>query len=463
MRTNSLKNITLALTATSLLLSCSSSRHYERSAENTDGLYDAVTVDSSSNLANEAWDDLFNDPILDSLIAEGLQNNLDLQAAIQRVKASEAYFKQGQQAMLPGITAQGGYTYVRNSEATSPDGPREYRGQQLALQASWELDIWGKLNSAKKAAYANYLGTDAGRKAVQTSLIANIATAYYNLLALDSQLAITKETVKTNADLVETMKVLKENGSVTGAAVVQSEAARYAAEVTIPDLEQQIKATENTLSILLGRKPGTIIRGKLEDQQVNSKLTVGVPSELLDNRPDVMQAEYSVISAFETTNRAKAYFFPSVTLTATSGLESLEFSDLFDTGSLMANVVGGLTAPLFNQRANRTRLDVAKAQQAEALASFKSTLLSAGKEVSDALNAYEATERKIELRQKQINALEKSVDYTKELLTYGSATYTEVLNAQQSYLGAQLSNVNDHLQKLTAVVTLYRALGGGWK
>ncbi|WP_163716904.1 efflux transporter outer membrane subunit [Mangrovibacterium lignilyticum] len=463
MKTNSFKNITLVLVVTATMLSCSSSRHYERSSEATNGIFGSVTSDSTSNLANEAWEGLFNDPILDSLIAEGLQNNLDLQAAIQRVYASEAYFKQGKAAMLPGLTAQGGYTYVRNSESTYPDGPREYQGQQLALQASWEIDIWGKLNSAKKAAYADYLGTDAARKAVQTSLIANIASAYYNLLGLDSQLAITKETVQTNADLVETMKVLKDFGSVTGAAVVQSEAARYAAEVTIPDLEQQIKATENTICLLLGRTPGPIVRGELGQQQASEMLTIGVPSELLDNRPDVMQAEYAVISAFEMTNSAKAYFYPSVTLTANGGFESLDLADLLDPGSFAANVVGGLAAPIFNKRGNRTRLEVAKAQKEEALLNFRSALLNAGAEVNDALNTYDASVRKMDLRQKQLASLEKSVEYTKELLTYGSATYTEVLNAQQSYLGAQLSNVNDHLQQLTAVVTLYRALGGGWK
>ena len=463
MKTHSLKNITLALIAASLLLSCSSSRHYERSSESTDGLYGTATADSTANLANEAWENLFNDPILDSLIAEGLRNNLDLQAAVQRVKASEAYFKQGREAMLPAINAQGGYTYVRNSESTYPDGPREYQGQQLALQASWEIDIWGKLNTAKKAAYADYLGTDAARKAVQTSLISNIAMAYYNLLALDSQLKITKETVVTNTNLVETMKILKDQGSVTGAAVVQSEAARYAAEVTIPDLGQQIKAAENTLCLLLGRTPGTIERGTLENQQASSMLTIGVPSELLDNRPDVMQAEYAVISAFEMRNNAKAYFFPSVTLTATGGFESLDLSDLLDPGSFMANVVGGITEPLFNRRANRTRLEVAEAQKQEALLSFRSTLLNAGAEVNNALNTYDASVRKMELRQKQLESLEKSVEYTKELLTYGSATYTEVLNAQQSLLAAQLSNVSDQIQKLNAVVTLYRALGGGWK
>jgi len=262
---------------------------------------------------------------------------------------------------------------------------------------------------------------------------------------------------------VETLKALKESGNVTGAAVVQSEAARYAAEVTIPDIEQQIKAMENTLCLLLGRTPETIERGKLVEQRANNMISIGIPAELLDNRPDVMQAEYNVISAYEMSNSAKAYFYPSVTLTADAGLEALDLEDLFNPSSFAAGIVGGLVQPIFNKRANKTRLEIAKAQQEEALLNFRSTLLNAGMEVSDALSLYDAALQKIELRQKQLDALEKSVDYTKELLTYGSATYTEVLNAQQSLLNAQLNDVDDHIQQLGAVVSLYRALGGGWR
>ncbi|MFV0267208.1 MAG: efflux transporter outer membrane subunit [Draconibacterium sp.] len=459
---NSYKNIILTIAVTLVLFSCSTSNHYQRSQTNTDGLLGEVAPDSL-NLANENWQDLFNDPLLDSLVAEGLRNNFDLQAAIQRVNASEAYFNQSRAALLPSLSAQAGHTYVNTSESTSPNGPASYNASQVIVQSSWEVDIWGKLNSAKKAAYFDYLATDAAKNAVKTRLISNIALAYYNLLALDSKLAITHETVKTSADLVETMKSLKETGRVTGAAVVQSEAARYAAEVTIPDIEQQIRETENTLCLLLGRTPGPIARGKLEDQKANQLLSTGVPAELLDNRPDVMQAEFGVISAYEMTNNARAYFYPSVTLTANAGFEALEFKDLFDPASFAANIVGGLTQPIFNKRQNKTRLEVAKAQQAAALANFSSTLLNAGKEVNNALSLYDASVQKSELRQKQLEALEKSVDYTKELLNYGSATYTEVLNAQQSLLNAQLSNVNDHIQQLTAVVNLYHALGGGWK
>ncbi len=462
MKTKSIKKILFITGISILLFSCSGYKHYQRNQNITDGLYGDYKT-GGTNLSNVNWQDLFNDQILDSLIAEGLRNNLDLQSAIQRVVAAEAYFNQSKAALAPSLSAQAGNTYVRNSESTNPNGAREYQASQAKLQSSWEIDFWGKLNSAKKAAYANYLATDAAHKAVQTRLIANIASVYYNLLALDSKLQITKETVKNSAELVETMKILKNQGRVTGAAVVQSEATQYSNEIIIPDIEQQIKENENTLNLLLGRAPSPVKRGKLEGQKASEMLSIGVPSDLLDNRPDVMQAEYNVISAYEMTNNAKAYFYPSVTLTAGAGFEALDLKNLFDPTSFAANIVGGLVEPIFNKRANKTRLEVANAQQTEALLNFKNTLLNAGAEVTDALALYDAASQKIELRQKQLDALEKSVNYTKELLTYGSATYTEVLIAQQSLLNAQLNDINDHIQQLNSIVSLYRALGGGWK
>jgi NodT family efflux transporter outer membrane factor (OMF) lipoprotein len=376
---------------------------------------------------------------------------------------AEAYFSQSKAAMLPGISAKGTGTYVRNPESIYPDAPREVNNFQLGAEASWEVDLWGKLRSSKRSAYANLLASDAGKKAVETRLISNIATAYYSLAGLDAKLAITRQTVKNNIDLVETIKVLKESGRVTGAAIVQSEAARYAAEVTIPDLEQQIRETENTLCLLLGRIPGAIERGKIDEQTLSSVLQTGVPAQLLDNRPDVMQAEFAVMSAYETTNSARAYFYPALTLTASTGFAATDLDQLLDPKSFAANVIGGLTQPLLNKKVNTTRLKVAQAQQEEALINFRNTLLKAGQEVHNAMGSYESSVQKIALRQLQLEALNKSVDYTKELLTYGSATYTEVLNAQTSLLSAQLSSVNDQLQQLNAVVTLYRALGGGWK
>lgn len=463
MRIQNIKHFIAAVGLAVLLFSCGTSRHFQRNTVNTEGLFGKQEVTDTANIADKPWRGLFTEPHLQKLIQEGLNNNLDLQVAVQRVKEAEAYFSQSKAAMLPGISAQGTETYTRNPKSLYPDGPREVNTMQLGVQASWEVDLWGKLRSSKRSAYANLLATDAGRKAVQTSLITGIVSAYYTLVGLDAKLAITEQTVKNSSDLVETMKALKESGQVTGAAVVQSEAARYAAEVTIPDLKQQIRETENALCLMLGRTPGNIERGTIDEQALTSVLQVGIPAQLLDNRPDVVQAEYDVMSAYEVTNSARAYFFPALTLTASTGFAAKDLSSLLDPASFAANVIGGLAQPLFNKKVNATRLKVAKAQQQEALLNLRNVLLNAGQEVHNALGSYDAAVKKIDLRQKQLDALIKSVDYTKELLNYGSATYTEVLNAQTSLLSAQLSGVNDKLQQLDAVVSLYHALGGGWK
>ena len=324
------KNTILIAGIAGILLSCNTSRHFNRETVNTDGLFGDSILTDSATIATTPWKELFTDLHLQTLIAEGLYNNPDLQIAVQRVIEAEAYYSQGKASLFPSVTAQGGGGYVRNPETLYPDGPRDVKDFQLNLQASWEVDIWGKLRSSKRSAYANLLSGDAGRKTVQTELISGIVNTYYRLLALDEQLAITRETVENNIDLVETMKLLKESGQVTGAAVVQTEAVRYAAEVTIPDLEQTIRETENTLCLLLGRTPGKIERSSLTDQKSPELIKTGVPAQLLDNRPDVMQAEYAVMSAYELTNNARAYFYPALTITALGGLESTELDDLLD-------------------------------------------------------------------------------------------------------------------------------------
>ncbi len=463
MRTNSFKYIILIAGIAAIIASCSTPRHYKRGMVSTDKLFGDTVITDTTTLGNLQWRGLFTESRLQKLIQEGLDNNPDLQLAIQKVSEAEAYLSQSKAALLPSLSANGKSVYTRNPESIYPNGPREVSTYQLSADASWEIDVWGKLRSSKRASYANMLASDAGRKAVQTRLISSIATAYYTLTGLDAKLAITRQTVKNNIDLVETFKVLKESGKVTGAAVVQTEAARYAAEVTIPDLEQQIREAENALCLLLGRTPGPIDRGKIEEQTLSPILKTGVPAQLLDNRPDVMQAEFAVMSAFEMTNNARAYFYPSLTLTATSGFAAADLNKVLDPTSFAANVIGGLAQPLFNKRINSTRLKVTKAQQEEALISFRNTLLKAGQEVHNTLGLYESSVQKMALRKQQLDALIKSVDYTKELLNYGSATYTEVLNAQTSLLSAQLNSVNDQLQQLNALVTLYRALGGGWK
>jgi outer membrane protein TolC len=259
------------------------------------------------------------------------------------------------------------------------------------------------------------------------------------------------------------MKALKEGAVVNGAAVVQSEANRYAAEVAIPDIKRSIRETENAIDILIGRPSAALNRQKLDGQQPVSNLQTGIAAQLLKNRPDVQQAEYNFVAAFENTNLAHTYFYPSLTITASGGFSNLQLKDFF-VNSVFYNLAAGLTQPIFNQGINNARLKTAEAQQKEAMYNFQQTMLVAGQEVSNALYAYQTGVEKNTSRSKQIAALQKAVDYTEELLRYSSATnYTDVLTSEQSLLTARLNGVNDRLQQLQAIVNLYRALGGGWR
>jgi multidrug efflux system outer membrane protein len=455
------------LTAMALLSACSVTKSYKSPDVNANGLYRDQTTDST-NMASMPWTSLFSDEKLKVLITKGLNQNIDLKNAIQNIVQAQASLRQSKLAYFPTLSADANYTHSKASSAALnfPAGinintlTNTYR---LSLNTTWEADIWGKLSSSKRAALANYLGTDAAKRAVQTQLIADIANNYYTLLALDQQLAITQNTLKSRIASVETLKALKEGAVVTGAAVVQSEASRYATEVTIPDLKQSIRETENVLNILLGQPVGSIDRGTLMTQVTPDTLATGLSSQLLQNRPDVQQAEFSFRSAFEQTNLARTFFYPSLTLTGSAGFSNLELKNFFDH-SIFYSLVGGLTQPIFNQGANRLRLTTAQSQQVQAYNNFQQILLIAGQEVSNSLFAYQSAVEKQGSRANQIAALTKAVDYTQQLLRFSSATnYTDVLTSEQSLLAAQLSGVSDQLQKLQAVVELYRALGGGWK
>lgn len=458
--------IILALGGLLILAACNVSKPYTQPPVPTANLYrDSSAVDSAT-IANLPWKSLFADTVLQGLIQEGINNNLDLKTAVQRIVEAEATFQQSKAAYLPTLdaTIQANKTKSSQAALNFPAGigiNLNTTTYQALLSASWELNIWGQLGSLKREALANFLQSEASRRAVQTQLIADIANSYYNLLALDQQLAITQQTATNRADDVETMKALKEGAVVTGAAVVQSEANRYAAEVSIPDIKQSIRENENALSILLARVPGEIKRSTLVEQTPISNIQVGVPVQLLRNRPDVQAAEYSFRVAFENTNVAHSYFYPSFSITAQGGLSTLKLKDFFDH-SIFYNLIGGLTQPILSQGANKARYKIAKAQQEEAMYAFQQSLLNAGQEVSNTLYSYQNALSKQDTRKKQLDALTKSVDFTKELLRYSSTTnYTDVLTSEQSLLAAQLSSINDRLQQLTSIVNLYRALGGG--
>ncbi|MBS7229586.1 efflux transporter outer membrane subunit [Flavobacterium psychroterrae] len=467
--THSSNKYILIVTAAALLSACSVTKKYERpSTISTDKLYRDQASADSTTMANMPWQTVFKDDRLKALIQKGLDQNLNLKNAIENIVQARASLRQTKLAYYPTLNVDANVTRTKQSEAglNFPAGinintlTTTYK---LGLSTSWEADIWGKLSSSKRAALATYLSTDAAKQAVQTQLISDIANNYFLLLAYDKQLEITRSTLESRIKNVEVIKALKEGAIVTGASVVQSEANQHAAEVLIPDLKRDIRETENALNILLGQPSGPIERGTLGDQVIPEKLEIGLPAQLLENRPDVRQAEFDFRTAFETSNMAKTYFYPSLTLTASGGFSNLQLTDFF-TNSVFYSLIGGLTQPLFNQGLNKARLTSAQSRQMQAMNNFQQSLLVAGQEVSNALYAYEMAVEKEDSREKQIEALTKAVDFTQQLLEFSSATnYTDVLTSEQNLLAAQLSSINDNLQKLQAVVDLYRALGGGWK
>jgi len=454
--------------AAALLSACVTQKYERPKTLSTDNLYRDQASADSTTIADMPWQTVFKDQKLNALIQKGLDQNLNLKNAIENIVQARATLRQTKLAYYPTLDFDANATRNKQSKAALnfPAGinintlTTTYK---MGFSTSWEADIWGKLSSSKRAALATYLSTDAAKQAVQTQLISDIANNYFLLLSYDKQLEITKSTLESRIKNVEVIKALKEGAIVTGASVVQSEANQHAAEVLIPDLKRSIRETENALNILLGQASGPIERGTLGDQVIPEKIAIGLPAQLLENRPDVRQAEFDFRTAFETTNMAKTYFYPSLTLTASGGLSTLQLKNFFDQ-SIFYSIIGGLTQPIFNQGLNKARLTNAQSRQVQAFNNFQQSLLVAGQEVSNALYAYEMAVEKEDSREKQIEALEKAVDFTQQLLEYSSATnYTDVLTSEQNLLAAQLSGVNDNLQKLQAVVDLYRALGGGWK
>jgi NodT family efflux transporter outer membrane factor (OMF) lipoprotein len=301
--THSSNKYILLIIAAALLSACAVKKYERPATVSTDKLYrDEVSADSTT-IADMPWQSVFKDPKLTALIQKGLDQNLNLKNAIENIVQARATLRQSKLAYYPTLNLDASVTRNKQSEAglNFPPGinintlTTTYK---LGLSTSWEADIWGKLSSTKRSAFASYLATDAAKQAVQTQLISDIANNYFLLMSYDKQLEITQKTLESRIENVEIIKALKEGAIVTGAAVVQSEANRYAAEVLIPDLKQRIRETENTLNILMGQGPGPIDRGRLEDQAIPESVAIGMPSQLLHNRPDVRQAEFNFRVAF---------------------------------------------------------------------------------------------------------------------------------------------------------------------
>jgi NodT family efflux transporter outer membrane factor (OMF) lipoprotein len=384
-----------------------------------------------------------------------LENNTDLLSASLKVKQAEAMLTSARLSFLPSfaLSPQGTVSSFDHAKATQT--------YQLPVSASWEVDLFGKLLNAERSKKALLLQSKAYQQVVKTKVIASIANTYYTLLMLDKQLEISLETAEAWKQSVETTRKLMTIGSANESAVSSTEANYLSVQASLAELRRQIRETENSLSLLLGQVPQTVDRGRIDEQELPAHLATGVPVQLLANRPDVKQSEMSLASAYYVTNQAYSAFYPSLTITGSLGWTNSAGAAIINPGKMIASAVGSLTQPLFNKGQLIANLKVAKAQQEEALLAFQYSLLNAGSEVSNALVLYNSSTEKSKLEADQVRSLERVVSYTQQLFNLGSASYLEVLTAQKSLLGAQLSKVSDDFYRMQAVVNLYYALGGG--
>lgn len=452
-----------------VLTSCMTQEKYERPREVIiENLFrtDLLPTDSVS-MATVSWKEIFTDPVLQKHIARALENNLDVRVALQNINAADSYLKQSKAAYLPTLSAGPNYTFQTQSLNTQSGkllGQRKYVDQfDISANIGLELDIWGKLQAQQKAELANYLGTVSVHQAVKSDLVASIASAYYQLLTFDDQKKIINETITLRNKNLEITQALKDAGTVTEVAVQQSQALVYNAESMLINIDVQIALLENTLSVLMGDPAQSIERTSIAAQKVPVSLALGYPANLLENRPDVKAAEYRLLNAFELTKAAKTNFYPTLKLTGSTGISSGDIDQLFSASSLFGNVIAGLTQPILNKRQIKTQYELSLAQKEIAYLNFRKSILTAGREVSDALKIYQSQDGFINLKKKELQAYKNSVEYSQELVNYGMANYLEVINASVNQLNAELNISNAEYSKLDAGIELYRALGGGWR
>ena len=444
----------LIICAAAALTGCGIYKPYTRPEVTTAGLYGSAETADTTTLGDIRWQEMFTDTQLQALIALALENNTDLLSAGWRVKEAEATLKSARLAYLPS------FNFAPQGNLSSFDGGPTAKTYSIPVTASWQIDIFGGLTNAKRKAKALYLQSREYQQAVRTQLIASVANLYYTLLMLDSQYEVTKETAAKWEESVRTMREMKAAGMTNEAGVAQYEGSYYGIVASLNDIEYSIRETENSLCSVLGEVPHEIVRGRLDEQQLPDNLAVGVPVQMLSNRPDIRQAEYSLMQSFYATNAARSALYPSITLSGSAGWTN-NAGVITNPGKLLLSAAGSLLQPIFNANANRANLKIAKAQQEESKLAFQQALLNAGAEVNNALTQCQTARAKTDLRIKQIEAMERAVESTELLMQHSSTTYLEVLTAQQSLLSAQLSQIADQFDEIQGVVNLYQALGGG--
>lgn len=430
-----------------------------------------ATADTAS-IANLEWKQFFNDPILQGLIEKGIKNNYDLQIALKQVASSQEKLKQAKYMQYPdvgfGVSAQISKPSKNSMNGQSLNlflGQSHVEDYNAAFNLSWEADIWGKIKNQQEVSRMQYLQTYEGSKAIQTQVIAAIAQGYYNLLMLDKQLGIAKSNLELSSNTLMITQKMWESGDTTSLGVQQAAAQKQATELLISQLEQNIAIQENALSILVGEAPNKVNRTiEMSDTSLPQNITAGLPAAMVSRRPDVRQQELVLLESNAMVGIAQANMYPALKITANGGVNSFKIDNWFQIpASLFGSVLGGLTQPIFQKRQLKTDLAVAKIQREKNVLAFRQSVLNAVGEVSDALVSNENLKIQEQKAAEQSTTLKDGIKSAQLLYRGGSANYLEVITAQGNSLQAELNLASIKRQRLSSIVDLYRALGGGWK
>jgi outer membrane protein, multidrug efflux system len=454
-----------------LLSGCAVGPNYKRPAVDAPAAYRSAASDTNApagtnTFAGLGWWAVFQDPQLTAYIGDALTNNWDIKIMAARVLQAEAALQVARSQFFPNVSAGGDLVTSRTSQngPAASSNPQQNYGDVFVGMSAYEVDLWGKIRRANEAARARYLATEDAQRTVRQTLVAQVATAYLALLELDYELEIARRTLEVRTNSLLLTEAREQGGVAAMQDVAQAKILVYGAEASIVDIQRQREQQENLLCILLGRNPGSIRRGEgFATQQLRAEVPAGLPSSLLERRPDIRFAEQELVAANANIGQAKAAFYPQLTLTGFYGFQSVAFSDLFTSASRTWQFGPAVTLPLFTGGRLRANLKITQAQYEEALAAYQKTVQNAFREVSDGLIAYQRT-REFAVRQEQrTQANREAADLATIRYDGGVTSYLEVLYNEQELFTAELNLAQARLNELLSVVQLYRALGGGWQ
>jgi multidrug efflux system outer membrane protein len=456
----------LATTVTAALLcACTLGPDYKRPAVEAPKAFQYETKDAA-NTADTLWWKQFNDPVLEQLIDEALAHNTNIQIAAANVEQAAAILTQSRSQFFPTVGYGAGAGRQRAVEpafaAQLPNYPNPTSSYTAALQASWEIDLWGRIRRQSESAYANVLATDEARRGVVLSLVAQVASSYLQLRGLDAQLAVAQQTLQTYKESVDLFTLQFQYGQVSQMNVAQAESQYESAAAQIPLIESQIAQTQTSLAVLIGRDPGPITRGKSVYDLVLPTVPAGAPSSLLERRPDLLQAEQQLIAANAQIGAAKALYFPTISLTGAFGNASSDLSKLFSGPARVWSYAGSIVGPIFTFGAVSGQVAQAEAAQNAALLNYQLSIRNAFADVDNALVANQKLQDQLAAQVKLVAALKQYNELARLQYDGGYTSYSTVLQAEQSLFPAELNLASIRAQLFASSVNIYKAMGGGW-